>query len=215
MKKIFSFTLVWMVFCITAAGQSKKVQSIINQLETLALQEPSEERTDKVDDLEDEFEDIIDDLRDKIDDLKDTYQDQIEGIEDVASDKIDALHKEIIPEAKEKKLSRVINKLEEQDYERRVKEKKEAQKKKEHSTASTTNGSDWDEILDEYEDMIEQCTRLMRKYQNGDVEAMSEYVEYMESAQSVLEKLEDAEDDMSAAQISRMTKIAAKMMEIQ
>lgn len=73
-------------------------------------------------------------------------------------------------------------------------------------------GDNWDKLLDEYEKYVDQCIKVCKKAKNGDLSAMNDYLKLVEKAQEIAEKLEDAEDEMSAVQLKRYTKITEKMM---
>lgn len=74
------------------------------------------------------------------------------------------------------------------------------------------SSSDWDSVLDEYEDYVDQYVKLYKKAMAGDMSAMSEYAGMLEKAQSLFSKLENAQGEMTAAQISRMNSIQMKMV---
>jgi hypothetical protein len=81
------------------------------------------------------------------------------------------------------------------------------------STRSASRGSeDWDAVLDDYEEYVDNYIKLYKKAMEGDMDAMSEYPALMEKAKSLSEKLERAKGDMSAQQLERMGKIQTKMM---
>mgnify|MGYP003397680814 CR=1 FL=1 len=77
--------------------------------------------------------------------------------------------------------------------------------------ASSKNSTNWDKVLDEYESYVNQYIVLMKKAKNGDMSAMNEYAKMLEKAQNFADKLEDADDAMTTAQMTRYTKITAKM----
>lgn len=76
---------------------------------------------------------------------------------------------------------------------------------------ASTSGEDWDNILDEYEAYCTKLATYAKKAQAGDVSAMTEYASLLESAESLQKKLENAGSDLTAAQVARLNKIAAKM----
>lgn len=77
--------------------------------------------------------------------------------------------------------------------------------------ASVDGDTDWDEILDSYEQFVDEYADLLERAQNGDMDAASEYATYMQKAQELGEKLSNARDNMTAAQVARYTKILTKM----
>lgn len=76
------------------------------------------------------------------------------------------------------------------------------------SSKSSTN---WDAVLNEYESYVNQYIALMKKAQNGDMSAMSDYAKMLEKAERLSDKLDNAEDEMTSAQLSRYLKITNKM----
>lgn len=83
---------------------------------------------------------------------------------------------------------------------------------KNHKSTGTVSRSDkWDKVLDEYEKYIDQYIKLYRKAQNGDISALSAYMEMLEKAESYSEKLSQAEGNMSASQMSRYIKLTGKL----
>ena len=78
------------------------------------------------------------------------------------------------------------------------------------ATSSKSSSADVDKLLDEYESYMNQTIKLVKKAQNGDMSAMTEYASLLEKAQSLQEKLEDFKGEMTSAQAARLTKIAAK-----
>lgn len=79
------------------------------------------------------------------------------------------------------------------------------------SSYSSSGSEDWDAVLDSYEQYINQYIKLLKKAQNGDMDAMSEYAEMMDKATDLAEKMEDAGDDLSSAQMSRFVKLQSKL----
>ncbi len=79
------------------------------------------------------------------------------------------------------------------------------------SPSNTSGSSNWDKVLDEYENYIDQYIALYKKAQNGDISAMSDYAKMLEKAESYTEKLSQAEGSMSASQMSRYVKLTGKL----
>lgn len=77
--------------------------------------------------------------------------------------------------------------------------------------ASSTSNEDWDAILKSYEEYIDQYIKLIKKAKDGDISAMTEYVEMMEKATDLAEKLKNAGDDLSPSQIAKFTKLQMKL----
>ena len=84
----------------------------------------------------------------------------------------------------------------------------EEEVKDEPSSAQSNN---WDALLDEYEDYMNQAVKMAKKAQSGDMSAITEYTSLLEKAESLQKKLESAEKDMTPAQAARLSKIATKL----
>lgn len=74
-------------------------------------------------------------------------------------------------------------------------------------------GSDnkWDKIIDDYESYADNYIKLVKKAQNGDISAISEYSKCMENAAKLEEQLRDAEFDLTEKQLKRLEKIGQKL----
>ena len=83
--------------------------------------------------------------------------------------------------------------------------------KEEVKVTTSAASENWDEVLDEYEDFCNKTVQLAKKAQSGDMSVMTEYASLAEQAQELNEKLENAKDELSAAQVARLNKIASKM----
>lgn len=82
------------------------------------------------------------------------------------------------------------------------------------SDSESTNRSgseDWDDVLNEYEKMVDEYIKLLKKANDGDLSAMTSYLTYMEKAVALSEKLSKAESAMTASQVSRYMRIVNKM----
>ena len=76
---------------------------------------------------------------------------------------------------------------------------------------SSDASEDWDAVLDDYEKYVDKYIALLKKANQGDMSALSEYAGMMEKAQELGEKMKDAQGEMSSAQWSRYTRILQKM----
>ncbi len=76
---------------------------------------------------------------------------------------------------------------------------------------SSSQSTNWDALLDEYEDYMTQAVKMAKKAQSGDMSVMTEYASLLEKAESLQKKLESAEADMTPAQVARLNKIAMKL----
>jgi hypothetical protein len=77
--------------------------------------------------------------------------------------------------------------------------------------SSSTGTENWDKVLDSYENYIDQYIKLLKKAENEDMDAMSEYAEMMEKATDLTEKLENADDELTTSQMSRFVKLQTKL----
>ena len=80
-----------------------------------------------------------------------------------------------------------------------------------YSVLITETSTDWNKILDEYEEYVNQYIKTYKKALDGDFSAMTEYVKLLEKAQKLSEKIEKAKGEMSNAQLQRYLKITQKM----
>lgn len=83
----------------------------------------------------------------------------------------------------------------------------------ETTDVSEANSGDnsYDEMLDSYEEFVDQYIKLMKKAKQGDMSATTEYMDYLQKAQELGEKMANAKGDLTAKQLARYTKIMAKM----
>ena len=72
-------------------------------------------------------------------------------------------------------------------------------------------GDDWDKVLNEYENYVDQYIKTYKKAMKGDMSALSEYVKLAEKAQELSEKIDKAKGEMTDAQMKRYLKITKKM----
>lgn len=71
--------------------------------------------------------------------------------------------------------------------------------------------NDWDDLLDEYEEYVDQYIKTLKKAMEGDMSALSEYAALAEKAQKLANKIEKAKGEMSTSQLQRYAKITQKM----
>lgn len=79
--------------------------------------------------------------------------------------------------------------------------------------SASSNGEDWDSLLDSYEEYVDMYISLLKKASSGDLSAVSEYTSYMSKAQEVSQKMANATSKLSPAQLSRFNKINQKMLQ--
>lgn len=71
---------------------------------------------------------------------------------------------------------------------------------------------DWDELLETYEEYVDEYIVLAKKAAKGNVLALAKYPSLMQKAEDLSDELEDAEDDMSSSQLARFNKISMKLL---
>lgn len=76
---------------------------------------------------------------------------------------------------------------------------------------ASSQSTNWDALLDEYEDYMNQTVKMAKKAQSGDMSAMTEYASLLEKAERLQKKFENAGNDMTPAQVARLNKIATKL----
>lgn len=81
------------------------------------------------------------------------------------------------------------------------------------ASSSSSTGNNWDNLLDDYEKLVDKYIALLKKSSSGDMDALTELASYMQKAQDLYEKLENADDEMTIEQMNRMVKINSKMAE--
>ena len=107
--------------------------------------------------------------------------------------------------------SRVIYKLQEMESEQ-MDSVDDSSDEVEDRPKKKGKSEDWDELLTSYEEYVDKYISFAKKAAQGDMRALAKYPSLMQKAEDLSEKLEDAEDDMSAAQLARYTKISMKLM---
>lgn len=76
---------------------------------------------------------------------------------------------------------------------------------------SSSDSEDWDDMLESYEEYVDQYISYLKKASSGDMNALSEYPALLEKAQEFSDKMKNAQSNMSASQWSRYIKITNKM----
>lgn len=82
-----------------------------------------------------------------------------------------------------------------------------------NSSKPVSSNRDWDKILDDYENYIDEYLKFLKKANQGDMSALLEYNELLEKAEKLDRQLTDADDQLTNRQLSRFTKIQNKMTE--
>ncbi|MDY0281972.1 MAG: hypothetical protein RBR35_15585 [Salinivirgaceae bacterium] len=79
------------------------------------------------------------------------------------------------------------------------------------TSESKKTTENWDEVLEEYESLINKYIKLMKKIESGDVNAMTEFSEVLENATSLAEKLQHGQEEMTASQASKFIALYTKL----
>ncbi len=74
-----------------------------------------------------------------------------------------------------------------------------------------TQSEDWDVILKNYEEYIDNYIVLLKKSKAGDTSVMPQYMEMMENANKLSEKLGNANGELSAKQMSKFMELQNKL----
>lgn len=74
--------------------------------------------------------------------------------------------------------------------------------------------SEWNQVLDQYEQYVDQYVATYKKAMDGDMSAMTDYVNLLDEAQKLSAKLENASSEMTEAQRSRYLEITSKLTDI-
>ena len=78
-------------------------------------------------------------------------------------------------------------------------------------TVMAAASTDWNKLLDEYEQYVDQYIKTYKKAMNGDMTAMVEYAKLLKKAQNLSDKIEKAKGEISDSQLQRYIKIAKKL----
>lgn len=76
--------------------------------------------------------------------------------------------------------------------------------------SSSKSSNNWDTLLDDYENYIDDLVRIVKKVKAGDASAMADYTDVMKDAQKLANQLAKAKGTMTSAQVTRYTKLVAK-----
>jgi hypothetical protein len=73
------------------------------------------------------------------------------------------------------------------------------------------NDDDFDQMIDDYEDYIDEYIKFYKKAMNGDLTALSNYPKMLEKAEAMDKSMSAAQGDMTAKQVARFLKIQLKL----
>lgn len=76
-----------------------------------------------------------------------------------------------------------------------------------------TATTDWDKVLDAYENYVDRYIACLKRIASGDMDAMTQYAKLLEKAEELGEQLENASGSMTTKQVNRYTRINKKMLE--
>jgi hypothetical protein len=76
---------------------------------------------------------------------------------------------------------------------------------------TTSDGSEWDQTLDQYESFIDKYIVLLKKSTSGDQSVTNEYLEMAEKAEALGKQLERSQDQLTREQMKRLVELQSKM----
>lgn len=121
-----------------------------------------------------------------------------------------------IGEKPEKVTSVEENTEEGEDYDAITEEHRLNQIAAESTETPTSNNSEIDKWINEYEEYFKTMAKFYKKANNGDQSAYIEYMKALQKFQKLQSKLHDIENEMTPAQIARVSRIVQKFtMEMQ
>ncbi len=88
--------------------------------------------------------------------------------------------------------------------------------KETYSSTTSSNDNNWDEVLDSYEQYVNDYIELYKKAMNGDSSAITEYANMLKNAEDLQKSLQTAKSNssLSSSQLKRMSKIQSKMLNV-
>jgi len=81
-------------------------------------------------------------------------------------------------------------------------------------TNPNTKTNNWDKMLDDYEEYIDQYIVFYNRSLDGDMEALAAYPEFLQKTEALQRSLQKAQNsnDFTSEHLTRMTKIQNKML---
>ena len=73
--------------------------------------------------------------------------------------------------------------------------------------------AEWDELLDEYEEYINDYVACLKKVAKGDMDAMLDMADLLEDAQDMTDEISEISDNLTASQAARYTKLSKKLLD--
>jgi len=80
-----------------------------------------------------------------------------------------------------------------------------------YSSSSSSGSTDWDDLLDSYECLVDKSISCAERMKAGDMSAAAEFAELSSDAQELGQKLGNAQGQMSSSQMSRYKKLLNKL----
>jgi hypothetical protein len=83
------------------------------------------------------------------------------------------------------------------------------------SVSDASGSENWDQMLNDYEQYVDEYIKFYKLAMKGDASALSEYPEMMEKATNLSESMQKAQNDnqLSVKQLNRMAKIQTRMLQ--
>ncbi|MBQ7664544.1 MAG: hypothetical protein IJS43_04900 [Bacteroidaceae bacterium] len=81
------------------------------------------------------------------------------------------------------------------------------------SSRSKKTSTNWDSVLNSYEQYVNQYIAFYKKAKNGDQTALAQYPALLQKANELESKLNSAKGEMTTAQMARYNRINAKLMQ--
>lgn len=203
-----SFIMVAMILFLGSCSQQSEPERIVQELENCLGEVKTQEDAQKM--SKEEAVSLAECMLPRMKSFKEQFKslskDESKKLGAEMSAAIDASeYKELIEAMSLRKLQRLID-------------SKEAMSSNNVSSANTQltkHGSkDWDKMLDDYEEYVDQYIVFYKKALKGDNSAMTEYPAMMEKATSLQESMITAQnnDELSVSQVQRMSRIQSKMI---
>lgn len=73
--------------------------------------------------------------------------------------------------------------------------------------------AEWDKLLDEYEEYIDDYISCVTKVAKGDMDAMMDMVDLLEDAQDMTDKISEVSENLTASQAARYAKLNKKFLD--
>lgn len=81
--------------------------------------------------------------------------------------------------------------------------------------STNDSSSNWDEVLDDYENYFKEYKKIYKQAMNGDANALSSYMDVLNEANDLASSLESASGELTNKQRKRLFKIQSDLLKIQ